>query len=729
MGFEALLDIITVLFELAPILLAISILILILKMIDSAISGFIIILTSVFMTILLVNPMTATAEPISNNYLDKKGFDYLNICNTYICINDTDYVAQSNFVLRDYEWADSHEWEYLNSSVNETKPTKVIQWEPNTKNHLILFSKMVYNYTINDILRFRIRYIPYDTKDTMSLRIRFSEYADNNYVNNVSGSYSYIIGGYAEYQSVYDYPQTTMQRFSNINHYWANHTFGGDIYHNPYKFYEKRYGGNNSLSNFNVTKINYEIAKTINTYEALTITINPENFYDRDLNAVLSSYQFMNIGIVKENPLDTVIIDMLEVKQKKVSETFKDKPFLELYEFRNLDNPRNSRILMAMNLVRNNYSSLNVDTFILGIDYSDIPLPYLYYNISGADYTINVSFSNYFTSVGDETLFIGYQFSTLFDAINNSYAFKITAKYSPNLRNAGGTVFYYYETKTVLCYVDNGYSEILSVEHYENYENTDLKLSYVSGSSKFDQKDNAFSKIDIDLKGDTVLVKDIDNAGFRFPSLNDLSKMILDALKPIFSVLEVLQDSLMGPLNSILSTISDISDNIGSLSGVLDTVSGYIDDISGYVDELEGVLDTVSETMDNVYGVINSISGFVSSVLTTLLNFYNSILEVKNYFGGWYNLLTALVNTLIDMLDDMSTTFINFVTNAVSTLTLFWDLTFSIIGVTFSYFLIFRMVRFGETGDLNDLWGIFEVLYMVALFFKSLFELLWSVIP
>lgn len=735
MGFSDLISIIDVLFTLAPILIGLSILILINKMVHDALKVFYIFI-ALLIGIILINPV-GYAEPITNSYTDKKSFDYLNICNTFICVNESEFLGESKFVQDDEEYLDSQDWLYLNSSETSTKPTKLIQWEPNNKSVLFLISKMVYNFSSNDVFKIRLQYIPYDISDTTDLRIVYSEYIDKYSPDEVAGSYRYIDNGFGNFKSPYDYAQTSMQRFSNIGNSWTNHTFGSDIMHNPYTFYEKKYGENNTITNFNVSEIEEEIGYTIDTNKYVTITLNPDNFYDSDLKKVYLPYNFINIGLIKHNPLDIIIINSIEVVHKKILKDNMENPFLEYYDFHRERFPEinDTKIIFSAQLIRDDYNNLYIDIFILGITninpISGTPgtNEYLYYNITGHDYTVNNTLSYPYYYFENPEWFIGYQISINKDITDNSYSIYLYNKFQRNRRDGAGNIYLNYQYEKIHLNLNYGYSYILNAYHYQNITQSDSQISHIANSFKYDIKDNAFTTIDLDEKGDLLLIKDIDNSGFRIPSLNDLSKMIMNTLKPLFSVIQQLQEVISVPLNNILIYISNIQSVVDTINGIIGVIQGTIDLIKSAVDNIETSLNGVGISISTIQGIINSISGFVTNIKDTLINFYDTFMLMYNYFGGLYGIFSAFITYTVNELSNMITIWTSFLGNAVNTLVLYWNLSFSIIGTMFAYFLIFKVSKYNDTGDLDDLFGIFEVLEKIALWFFRLFEALWSVIP
>lgn len=595
------------------------------------------------------------SEPLQDFYSDKKTFNYMDMCNIYPTFNLTDNRQMCE--VTDHEDLTSYE-----ALIGGTDliPHKTIYF---TKNYptdsILLITKMVYNFTSHD--EFSINLYYNDTgNNSVDLVYFYNDYITSIGTDNITHNYSYVTNGLKEYSSV---QQSVFQRHSLLKNSYSGN--------NLYDDYRKRVtvdNGNHWLKVLNVTIKNTVRIKT-NTWTS--IKIKKDNFLWN--NSVFNSFNFINFGISKVHKLHEILINGITIDNRFNQDGYADKPFTEYYEFKEITtNTSTNRTIFSVDLVSDNYQNLIAYPLEMGLSNSNhITLDFNHNRFWNSTYPIWPDIGNY-----DYSYFVGYQINIQRDSYGH-YHIYLYYKYHFNTRLAMINTVQYNYSFVKVSILNDTYAYLCNFEYYDNMNNTDIDISYVSNSHKWDIIDNAIRYIDRDEEHEVLLVQNIDSSGFTVPSIEDLKKAFTDKIvNPLTSTLNTMKDTLSKPLNAIDEGVSALSGKIdsisstlsgisSSISGIATTVTDGFSDVAGYFSSLESHISTELTTINSAIGGVTSAVGQVKSAVdlvttaiqnlqTVMENVKTSIDNIHSYMLEFSNQFSTTVSQLGDILTSIS---------------------------------------------------------------------------
>ena len=638
--------------------------------------------------------LNAESEKFDSVYMDKRSFDILDVCNKYISFNDsgTDITKTfgTSFIERNIVSS--------NLSINPTtpaKPSKLIKWEDNGNDQLILVSKLLYNWTDSDTITINLFYNSSVGNSKEDINVFFKDYHDESRPSNLIRQYGAYDKTKYEWESSSQQTQSSMNRMSEIDN---AQSFSTGSRFNIYTKYE----GNASFTEWKVRNAYVSDERSINTEKWISVIIKPN---DLVFGGILYNYNdFLNIGISKANIEDVVYVNSIKVTRKSIDDEINKIPCLEYYEFNEITTFSNTTYF-NIDFVLDDYDSLEVLSYNLSLVVVG-PTVYL------RNYVNNTIRYDAFNSAVPGSPFLGYQVNVQKSLEDSTYKIYFNFKYGSNVRSVLGVITYSY--KTVIFSLDANIKYILDVQYYDELSETDAKLEFTEMSHKWDQLDNAFTVIDSDAKGDTLLIKDIDNSGFRFPSLNDIKKVILSAFKPLFELLTAIANLVIVPLLEIL----------GLMDGILSIVSG----ISGFIDLILDSVSAIEPVIDFIFDAVDGLEAFVDTINTNLNLVWGIITDVFNIITDLLDLLSAISTGALTAFQNFIVFGIQFIIDAIELSIALITIVLSIIALTFMYTLIMKINNFNQSGDLNDLFEIALVFEKIAMFIYGLFMGIWSLI-
>jgi len=565
--------------------------------------------------VLLVIPFSSingNSEELKDFYSNKKQFNYMDVNTVFSVYNNSDNNQTCGRILgKTVENIYSHEYLIGIGGENYLKPTKTIKFDNLTHYlDLMLFTKYVYQWNENFELKFDIYY---EDKINISypLPIYYDTYMSEVLPDNSSNQYSLIENGLQHYTTT---SQMVFQRQSNLVS--ENQT------ENTFSEQSKFYSVGNSLNNIDTQNITYYDYENIQTNRWTTISLKPESFIWN--NHVLNSFEFMNIGLERKHYNHIILIKNMHIIVKNPKDEFNNVPFLELYEFKEINNNWTNRVLFQVDLIQNTYQALRVR-----------PIKLTMYNGQLTFYHDGIQYwQSSELKVDNETAFnyfCGYQFYLTLDE-NGYYHVYIHYKYSYNSRDSNKELHYNY-SYTHIIIEDRKYAYLWNYDYYDDRNNTDIQIGHLPHFMKWDIIDSEIRKIDYDENNEVILIHDIDSGGLRFPSISDLRKMVEKALSPITTVIINLKNEILKPVESIISQLDNLLDGISDVTNTIGTL--------------------LSEVTVQFNAITNLITSEFTDITTLITNNFNSVIAQLGTITGKIDDVITIINSVVTELGNI----------------------------------------------------------------------------
>jgi len=656
--------------------------------------------TMVILSFMIGLVPTSKAEPYEDFYADKKQFSYMDICKDYMTWNSGDTDITNNL---DRATTNVNSNTYTLPG-EPNKPTKTILFDNEvvSNNMIALVSRLVYDWGPNDEIKIKLMYIPTDSATKETLRIFYTDYHDESLANEMAYEYVYI----DEPKSVWLNPSSTsqraQQRLSNYDN--TRSTNSGSIFYN----YTKKYGGGDETE-LKVQEVTLYTEKSIPTNQWYELKVPATDLFDSG-NIYLHN-NFMHMGIRKSETGDILIISDIIISSPTISENNLIRPSLEYYEFTNITSDYTTQELVNIDFITNDYDSQRIYNFSMSLEVEASGYTRLHYTVNGTHYGVPYLFT------GGTTFFAGYQLNVQKQIGSNKYDIHIYYKYAYTERGAAGEITYRYR----YIHIDISTVDIVGILKVDRFSThaSEYNVYYTEQSHKWDIKDNEFTVIDSDLKADQqlLLIKDIDSSGFKFPSLNDIKKVILSAFAPLFILLASITNTILIPIAEMIGIMDDITGIIETINtAVTSAVSGITavsDAISDFKDAFDTAIGPLSDIATDMSLILSNVIQFAANLIllmattTNILDFLNAFVGIANWIGtNAIAIFTGLANG--------TPFFLSWLTNMFFVLTTYLEIAFSLVAMVFIWSLLIHLYKFNETEDISYLYEMLEVYYRMA---------------
>jgi len=752
--FEQLFEMVTLLFELAPLMLILFLFLAIMKAFESKM-GMTYLLVGILLTSGMLLVPNTEAENLQNFYSDSKGFNYLDVCNLYPVFNSTDD-RQISDITDDYEVISSYEGVVGGTALIPHKTISFSQAYPTDA--ILLMTKIVYNWSIDTEIRLSLYYEDVGNTST-TLVFFYQDYMSEVLTDNVTNDYKYINGGLKDFS--YTSTQAVFQRSTNI----VNTADGTNIFNS----YDKKYGVSNTLTSLSSQNITVYRTQSIKTNQWVTITLKKEGFLWN--GSLFNSHNFMNFGLIKVHHNHGLLINDYQVSNKNVRNKNTAYPFREFYEFKEITDNTTDRIIFHMDLISINYQQLTAHALEFGIYSGKLRLMIDGSSVwNGSElYVDNDVDSTYFH-------FTGYQFNLQMDD-NGDYHIYLFYKWNFNqMMPVSDEINYNYSFKSWHL-IGEDIAYLHNFEYYDDTNNTDMQISYTQYTHKWDVIDSEIRKIDVALGHPVTLIHDVDSGGFKIPSISDLKKAFTEKIvKPVTSTLNVVKSDILKPLNTVINSLTSITSQITSIGGqITSTISAVNSGFSGMtttvtslfsgletaltnsLTAIQTAVGTVDTSINSIIGYVDGVETAIANVITAVGDAVGKVQEVVDMLaiGGdlWtlfdaiksslfviYNGLLVILEFTFDFMADAipfilqhAPLILTYLEDTINIMSIYLGMVGMLLGVVIIYRVVLGLYLYTETGELVHLWAIFDALEAAAKliwgFFVLLLQFIAGIIP